>query len=266
MINNFLSLPTFLMCSIIILLSAGISVIALILIRRAIPWESFKENHEVGGFLFNALGLIYAVLIAFVVYATWSDYNAAKGYCDKEANMLQDLFLNSEGLPAENRPAIKEKIMQYLRSVINEDWPLLSIGEANPASKQKLIDLWRIYMSIDSIKNDKQKSVYEESLRRLNEITEYRRLRILSCQNHIPTVVWTVIIIGALTSIGFSLFFGTRRLLVQATMTSLFAMTNAIILLLILALNHPYTGDIKISPAPFEQTLNYLQTYMQNYM
>ncbi|MEO8663922.1 MAG: hypothetical protein ABI462_00385 [Ignavibacteria bacterium] len=247
------------MISIAMLVSTSFSVIALRIVRRKLNWETFRENHEVGGFLFNALGLIYAVLIAFVVYATWADYNSARDFCDREANMLQDLYLNTEALPESIRSPIKEKILQYLSQVINEDWPLLSVDESNPSSKQTLIALWKIYMSMENFENEKQKVVFEESIIRLNNVTDYRRMRVLSSQNHIPVVIWTVIVIGALTSVGFSLFFGTRSLAVQATMTSLFATTNSIILILILALDHPFTGDIKITSFPFESVLSFLK-------
>jgi hypothetical protein len=250
------------MCLITIIAGAGISVIALMIVRKTLGWESFKENHEVGGFLFNALGLIYAVLIAFVVFASWQDYNDAKSVCEKEANTLYDLLLNSEGLPPETQPLIREKIKEYLQEVIEVEWPLLEKGEASPASKAILTDLWRVYMNLDSLKDDKQKIIFEESLGKLNDITDYRRLRIMSSSNHIPAIIWTVIVIGALTSVGFSLLFGTRSFAVQATMTSLFTITNAIIILMILSLDHPFTGDNKISTESYLYVLKYLQGYV----
>lgn len=262
MMNDFLSLPTFVMCLVGVVVSTVISILGLLIVRKKLNWESFQENHEVGGFLFNALGLIYAVLVAFVVFATWEEYESAKVICDNEANTIQDLFLNSEGLPKESQPPIREKLMEYLQSVINEDWPLLSIEESNPVSKQKLVELWGLYSKIDSFENEKQSIYFSESLTKLNEVTDSRRLRILSSQNHIPGIIWTVIIIGAITSIGFSLFFGTRNLTVQATMTSLFAMTNTIVIIMLLALDHPFTGDIKITPEPYEFILTSLQSYI----
>lgn len=260
MIYNFLNLPTFLLYLITILLSAGASVIALLIIRKNLSWESFKENHEVGGFLFNALGLIYAVLLAFVVYATWNDYNESTGVVDKEADVLQSLYFDSEGLPDENKEIIKEDIIQYIEMIINEDWPLLAKGETNPRSKEKLIELWKNYNKINLV-TDKQIAFFGESLNKLNDVTELRRLRILSSQNHIPGIIWAVILIGAITSVGFSLFFGTKNLVIQATMTSLFAMTNAIVIIMILALDHPFTGDIKISSDAFQQILIYLNNF-----
>jgi hypothetical protein len=262
MLEKFLSLPTFLMCSIAILTGAGISIIALLIIRRKLNWETFQENHEVGGFLFNALGLIYAVLIAFVVFATWDDYNKAKVYCENEANVLQDLYLDTEGLPESSRPAIREKIMEYLIQVIEQDWQMLSKGISNPVSRKTLMELNLLYSEMDDLSTDKEKVYFAESLSKLNQVTEYRRLRNLSSQNHIPAVIWTVIITGSLTSIGFSLFFGARNLVIQATMTSLFAMTNAIVIVMILALDHPFTGDIKITSDAYEQILRYLRESM----
>ncbi len=263
MLQSFLNLPAVLMYSLTVIIFCGISIVALIIVRKNLSWESVQENHEVGGFLFNALGLIYAVLISFVVYATWSDYEEAVVFCDDEANTMQDIFLMSEGLPEEYRPVVKEKIVDYLKEVIENDWPLLSIDESNPASGEKLTELNQLYLKMD-IKNDEQSIVFNKSIQELNEVMDYRRLRILSSQNHIPDILWTVIIIGAATSVGFSLFFGTRSIIVQAAMTSLFTMTNVIILLLILNLDHPFTGDIRISPAPFEQIYNFLQGNIAN--
>ncbi|HMQ69443.1 MAG TPA: DUF4239 domain-containing protein [Ignavibacteria bacterium] len=255
MLQSFLHLPTFIMILAAVIISSSVSFIALLFIRKKVDWESFKENHEVGGFLFNALGLIYAVLIAFVVYASWQEYNTAQEICDKEANLMLDLYLNVDGLPEQYRTQIKENVILYLRKVIDDDWPLLDEDKRNPETRQILLDIWKIYVNMDSLDTEKEKIFYTVSVSRLDEITEYSRLRILSGQNHIPVVIWTVILIGAFTSVGFSLFFGTRNVKVQAAMTSLFALTNAIIIVLILNLDHPYTGDIKIRPDPFEEVL-----------
>lgn len=253
MINNFLELPVFLVLFITLIAGTGISFLALLIIRRRINWESFKDNHEVGGFLFNALGLIYAALVAFVVFATWEEYNSSLKNCESEANKLQGLYLLSNGLPEEYQTRIKSEIPAYLKEVINNDWPLLAKEKANPASREKLLQIWKIYESMDQVMNEKQYMLLSESLIKLNEITDCRRLRILSSQNHIPTLLWTVIIIGAMTSVGFSLFFGTKSFMLQAVMTSLFATTNILILLLILNLDNPFSGNVKIKPEAYIQ-------------
>lgn len=260
MIQYFLTLPTILICLFVITVSSAISIFALTIIRKKFNWETLTENHEFGGFLFNALGLIYAVLVAFVVYATWDEYENASSICSEEANTLQDLYLNSEGLPAQYRETIKSKVTEYLQAVIEKDWPLLGKEEANPESRNLLLEIGKVYMSMDTLNDDKEKAVFTQSLERLDQAMDYRRLRILSAQSHIPSIIWAVLLFGGLTSVAFSLFFFTKSFAVQATMTTLFVTTNVIILLLILFLDYPFTGDLKISPEPYIQILNYLKS------
>ncbi len=201
------------------------------------------------------------MLIAFVVFATWDDYDKAKINSDTEANTIHDLFLNSHGLPEEFQPQIKAKILEYLNEVIEDEWDSLAVGKANHQSKEILVDLWKIYMDMDSLHNDKQKAIFAESISKLNDITDARRMRILDSQNHIPDIIWIVIIFGALTSVGFSLFFGTKSFAIQVTMTSLFTITNVIIILMILNLDNPFSGDAKITPEPFEYVQKYIKEY-----
>jgi len=262
MINDFLSLPTILLCLIAVFVSAGLSIIALVFIRKRFKWQFFKDNHEVAGFLFNALGLIYAVLVAFVAYSAWTDYDEAKHNAEQEANQIHDLFLISRGLPDVYHRPIAETLMEYLTSVINVEWQLLSDGKSNAESKETLIDLWKIYLNVKNLKTAEQNILYTESLTKLNYLTDLRLLRIQSSQDHTPAIIWTVIIIGALTSIGFSLFFGAKSLMIQSIMTGLFAMTNALLLLLVLVLDYPFSGDDKITSESFINVLEYIKKYL----
>lgn len=262
MINDFLSLPTILLCLIAVFVSAGLSIIALVFIRKRFKWQFFKDNHEVAGFLFNALGLIYAVLVAFVAYSAWTDYDEAKHNAEQEANQIHDLFLISRGLPDVYHRPITETLMHYLTSVVDVEWQLLSDGKANAESKEILIDIWKIYLNVKDLKTSEQNILYTESLTKLNNLTDLRLLRIQSSQDHTPAIIWTVIIIGALTSIGFSLFFGAKSLIIQSIMTGLFAMTNALILLLVLVLDYPFSGDDKITSESFINVLEYIKKYL----
>ena len=39
-------------------------------VRKRYPADVLKENHEVGAIIFNAFGLLYGVVVAFVVFVT----------------------------------------------------------------------------------------------------------------------------------------------------------------------------------------------------
>jgi Na+/proline symporter len=73
-----LHLPVLISVLIISAVSIVISVVGLKIVRRRFSHETLKENHEVAGFIYNAFMLIYAVLVAFVVFVSWTDYSESK--------------------------------------------------------------------------------------------------------------------------------------------------------------------------------------------
>src|SRR6266542_2329802 len=79
------------------------AILGLISVRRKFHEEILKQNHEVAGFIFNAFGLLYAVLVAFVVFATWGSYDAAKKNIEMEVNKVADLFFDAAALDEQHR-------------------------------------------------------------------------------------------------------------------------------------------------------------------
>src|SRR4030095_7368287 len=71
----------------------------LYLVRRKYSAEVLKENHEVAAIIFNAFGLFYGVMVAFVVFVTWSGYSEARKDLQMEANQVADIFHSTEAFP-----------------------------------------------------------------------------------------------------------------------------------------------------------------------
>jgi len=54
------------------------------LLHRVIHRDTFRRYHEIGYAVFLQLGVIFAVLLAFVLSNVWSDYNVASQAIDSE--------------------------------------------------------------------------------------------------------------------------------------------------------------------------------------
>ena len=63
----------------------------------------------------------------------------------------------------------------------------------------------------------------------------------------LPSVVWTVIYLGCLMTIGFSYFFGSNVFRAQVLMCGFFSILLGMTILAILELAHPYQGVVTIS-------------------
>jgi hypothetical protein len=63
-----------------------VAAAAPLLVRRKVPLERLKQNNEVAGFKYATLGVIYGVLLAFVVIIIWEDFKDASEYTQREAD------------------------------------------------------------------------------------------------------------------------------------------------------------------------------------
>ena len=82
------------------------SVVGLLLFRALMPADVLiAASSELGNYL-QTLGGIYAVLLAFVVYVVWGQFNEVRTYIDREASAIVDLHRTASNLPADTRTAI----------------------------------------------------------------------------------------------------------------------------------------------------------------
>src|SRR6266403_4039073 len=101
----------------------------LYLVRRKYSAELLKENHEVAAIIFNAFGLFYGVLIAFVVFVTWNGYDEATKNLQLEASEALDIFHSAESFPDPANKIIQQGLRDYVASVYNDEVQRMSEGE-----------------------------------------------------------------------------------------------------------------------------------------
>jgi len=72
-----------------VVLGAGImAAFICALLHRIVHSDTFHRYHEVGYAVFLQLGVIFAVLLAFIFDNVWSNYNVASQAIDSECGSL----------------------------------------------------------------------------------------------------------------------------------------------------------------------------------
>lgn len=249
-----LDLPSGLSFFIVCSAAVVISLIGLNIIRKRFPPEALKENHEVAAIFFSIFGLLYAVVVAFVVFVTWGGFDEATKNLQMEANESIDLFYGAKGFPDSTRKIIQAELVNYTNSVYNDELKKMAGGELALYSSRALRRLLDIYNTM-SEKSMANRELYAESLKRVNNLAEYRRLRIFAGDDTVPLVVWIVLLTGAVLTITYSYFFGAKNKMPQYLMTSVLTITITMILFLIYVLDHPFTGTSSVNTAPLKQVI-----------
>jgi hypothetical protein len=259
MIYFLTSHPLWLSGAMIIGLGTLVSMLGPALVRRYVDVKRLTANNEVAGFKFATLGVLYAVLLAFAIIVVWQKFSDAEVNVVREAGAAENLYRLSQGLNAKTGVAVRDAVANYLKVTMADDWPAMDRGTAvaGGAAKQALDAAYAALLSPDAQSND---TVVAEMLRQLETITEARRARLVASQGAVPDVIWLVLLGGAAVTIGFTFFFGAEILRAQVVMTALLAMVIFSELLIIIAIDRPFTGAVKVEPSALAAVLADVQS------
>jgi hypothetical protein len=208
----------------------------------------------VAGFIYAVIGVIYAVLLGFTAIIVWEKFDKVGVVVEREANELADLYRDSRTFPDDVRGEVEAHLRDYVRLVVEKEWPAMAEGKSSPEVWEAYDRLWRTYYRFRP-QSESEKIWYAQSLTRLNELGDQRRLRLLSSREGIPGLMWVVLLGAGVVTVGFSLFFHTSNTTAQALMTAGLAMTISLVLLAILAMHHPFAGITRVEPDAFNQVL-----------
>jgi Na+/proline symporter len=235
-----------------------LSLAGLYVVRRKYSAEVLKENHEVAAIIFNAFGLFYGVLIAFVVFVTWNGYDEATKNLQMEASEALDIFHNAEAFPDAYRKIIQQGVRDYVAVVYNDEVPKMAEGDISLYSGGAHATLRVLFAQVDanSIPN---RELYGESLRCLNNLAQYRRMRIFAGNDTVPPVIWLVLLVGGVFAISYTFFFGMKNIRAQYLITTTLTVTITSILFLIYVLDHPFTGTSRVSLEPLREAMEAMQ-------
>ena len=144
-----LQLPAPISFFIVSAVSTFLSLAGLYLVRRKYSAEVLKENHEVAAIVFNAFGLFYGVMLAFVVFVTWSGYSDATKDLQMEANLADDLFHIAQSFQEPARTVMQKGLLDYLTLVQNDELQRMAEGDIAIHSTGKMSGLIEAFYQMD---------------------------------------------------------------------------------------------------------------------
>jgi hypothetical protein len=242
---------------IIVVAFSSLSILGLYLVRRMVPLERLKQNHEVAGFTFGVIGAFYGLLLAFVIVAAWERYERADEMVQMEAMSLVSLYRISKGFPQPLQHNVQRALRGYTLRAINVEWPEMARYIHSRSEKAGMADNPTTYLGLCALigsynpPDGRQTLLVDKSYDQLQRLGDDRALRYLYNSDAFPSVVWMVIYAGLFITISFGYFFGLDTFPSQALMCGIFSSLLGLTILAILQLAHPYQGSVVISDAPF---------------
>jgi hypothetical protein len=248
-------LPLWLSATLLVGLPTLLAMAGPILIRRRLSLERLRANNEVAGFKFATVGVLYAVLLAFAVIVVWEKFGDAEGHAADEAGAAVTIYRLSGGIEGDTGSQLRAAVSTYLSTAIADDWPAMERGEASPATTRALDAAYSTLLTFNPT-DRRGSAVLTETLRQLDAVTQARRARLVVATGIVPGIVWFVLFGGAIVTVAFTFFFATDNLRAQTLMTG--ALTALIFsgLLVIVVIDRPFAGIVKVSPEALSAALH----------
>lgn len=255
MLHDFLNtLPNVPLAIGILVVSALIGAGMVQLMRRLFDHQTRYAHNDLIGFVYNMVGVVYAVMMAFAVFIVWEEFDTTKTSVEQEANALVSMYDMARALPAEASAQFKADIKNYALVVAGDEWEQMALGRSSDASKDALTLLTRFEREFFP-STDRDAVLYDKAVEHIESLNSYRRLRLQASRGQIPQPMWVLLIGGGLFTVGFTALFGAENARLHTILTALLAAALGFTLFIILALDTPYTGSFKITPDPFQNAL-----------
>ena len=256
--DQLITLPIWAIGLLMVVFATLVAAVVEFAARSVVPMSVRQDHSGAAAAFFCVIGTTYAVLLAFAAMLAWEGYLRAQSSTDTEASLTQNVYQLIEGLNGPDMAAMRAGIAAYTGAVAYVEWPAQARGEYVPEDEPNLNAVTRIALHLrpDNIADG---DLHTLLLSDLGQLVSARRERLLAGRAKIPGIIWFVLIAGGGISVVFASFLGSFSLRMHLAMTTLLAISGALVLLVILTLSNPFRGENRVTAEPFERVLVHME-------
>ncbi|MFY9808146.1 MAG: hypothetical protein WAK86_12875 [Pseudonocardiaceae bacterium] len=246
---------------IIVVLGAALATVAVYaVVGRVLPGRWRKGDvAESEGFAIESvnvlIGLLFSILLAFLIATVLSDYDKASSDAQGEANAIGAVHSLARAIPQPTQSLWKSDSKNYTTLVINQDWPLMQHQDASEPAWTALNKLRNDIFALQPA-NALEQTIQDKAIDKVQDIYDSRRTRVDLINAGIPEFMWYTLLVGAALVALFPLLtkpHPTGRLLIAVGIQGAVIAAS---LYLVAVLNHPFSGTFRVDPSAFQILLD----------
>ncbi|MDP9207075.1 MAG: hypothetical protein M3O65_00970 [Actinomycetota bacterium] len=243
--------------ALIILGAVGVSVAAMLHVRRRAPDGSYFNDGDRASGVFGALATGFSVLLGFIVFLAFETYDGARTGADVEALTVVQQVETAQFLPAEVAGELTGELVCYARSVINVEWPEMEDGTLGEQISPWGAEMFRTLKTVQP-ETASEQAAYGKWLDQTSAREQARIERVHGALGVVPAPLWFGLFLIFAVIVVYMLFFadsGEPRF-VQAFLMGSVVTTIVAMLLLLRFFDHPYEPGVGgLRPVAMERAM-----------
>ncbi|MDZ7712878.1 MAG: DUF4239 domain-containing protein [Rhodovibrio sp.] len=249
LIDRFADISTLPMGWIMLLTVAAMLVLTAVclLLRRGLSRLITESDQGVAGNYFSMAGTFTALLLALLTVMVHEEYNGARAAASAEANAVGDLYLFIQSVNDPREGEIEQRIADYTRTVIDEEWEALARGESSQRA-------WSLFYDISGMIADLQpetrqeQELYNQILAGFAVLADQRRDRLSKAGTTLPAVMWATLFVSILITMSYAVAMVVRPSPASTMMLCVLAVLIGLVLSVMVAMNAPFGGGLGVQP------------------
>lgn len=211
-----------------------------------------RGHTDLIGWQISIIGTTYAVIVGFMLFAVWSNFELADVNAETEANCLVNLHRFAQALPPAQRSEVQKLTEDYADVMLNEEWPAMARVSTSANATRITQQLWKAVVEGEPRTASEQASL-DHAMVQLTSMTEHRRVRQLQSEATLPWILWAVLIVGAAITIMSVCLFGSENTPLHLSLIVALALMLSLALVAIADINRPFQGAVHVMPRGFER-------------
>jgi len=253
MFDFLINLPLVVSGLVIVGLLGLFAIVGMALVRRyVLPRLRIQHvDSQFSGTMVQSVMVFYGLAVALIAVSVFESYSDVSKIVSQEASALAGLYRDVEGYPEPVRPALQKELQDYTQFVLHKAWPAQQRGLVETGGVEMMNRFQKTLIGFEPA-TEGQILLHAEALRAYNYLIEARRQRIDAVYTGLPSIMWAVIVLGAIISLSSSFFFQVEDGRLHGILVNLLATFIGLIIFMIFALDHPFRGELGISSEPYQ--------------
>ncbi|HZR72613.1 hypothetical protein [Bradyrhizobium sp.] len=226
-----------------------------IVVRLLATGDRLRAFKAISPGMLSPLGIIFGLFVVFTAAQVWNDTDHANAAVNREASALKSVLVLSGGFPGEPDAHFAGLIRRYVEETATQEWPMMARQAATLSiSPAPLAEALQQALAL-SPGGPGQQIAQREIVTSLENALEARRQRIHVSQSQVNLTKWMCLVLQAICAFFAIAIVHSENRLASAISMGMFATGVAASVLLILAHDRPFLGQLAIGPEPLLQVM-----------
>lgn len=236
---------------------AGAALAGLALRRRLVDRQVLVRELASSGSALNIVGLLYTLLLAFMVVGAWEAYNRAETATDHEAASLMTIYRLAQAYPGDGATAraLGAAARHYAECVVHKEFPAMARMARSEETARAIHQLWLAASALDP-RTRSQSNIQAMVLRQMDLIDEARVGRLYAANRGLPASLWAVVLGLTALTLALSLLVPAEAAWLERLLLSALGLAAAMVVFTVVQLNYPFVGTVRVPAEGFHELLN----------